>query len=71
MPFSLMESKKAEVLAGTLKGLACKGCTEGLLDQHDGLTDPIKDIENCGDLGLISDELRERLINEVQEIKNR
>ena len=65
-----MNSQKAKELAEELKGLARKGCTEGWLTNHDDLTDPIQDIENCCSLGLITTELQNRLINEVKEIKN-
>tara|TARA_Y100001968_G_scaffold55532_1_gene46771 strand:+ start:1082 stop:1285 length:204 start_codon:yes stop_codon:yes gene_type:complete len=64
-----MDSLKAKSLAEELNELACKGCTEGWLEKHDGLTDPIQDINDCGSLGYISPERRERLINEVNEIK--
>ena len=64
-----MDSLKAKTLAAELNELACKGCTEGWLEKHDGLTDPIQDINDCGSLGYISPERRERLINEVNEIK--
>ena len=63
-----MDSLKAISLAKELNELACKGCTEGWLEKHDGLTDPIQDISDCGSLGLITPERQERLINEVKEI---
>ena len=65
-----MDHQEAEALAQSLKELACKGCTEGWLEKHDGLTDPIKDIQDCAALGLITSTLQKRLINEIQEIKN-
>ena len=65
-----MDRHKAEFLADDLKNLACESCTKGWLDKHDGLTDPIQDINNCATFGLISTELRERLINEVKKLKN-
>ena len=64
-----MDPQKAKDLSENLKGLSCKGCTEGWLNKHDGLTDPIQDIKNCAALGLITPKLLERLINEVQEIQ--
>tara|TARA_Y100001968_G_C19291972_1_gene684671 strand:+ start:711 stop:911 length:201 start_codon:yes stop_codon:yes gene_type:complete len=64
-----MDHQEAESLAKALKELACKSCTEGWLEKHDGLTDPIKDIQDCATLGLITSTLGERLINEIQEIK--
>ena len=64
-----MDSLKAKSLANELNELACKGCTEGWLEQHDGLSDPIQDINECGSLGFITPERQERLINEIKEIK--
>ena len=63
-----MDSLKAKSLANELNELACKGCTEGWLEKHDGLSDPIQDINECGSLGFITPERQERLINEVKEI---
>ena len=63
-----MDSLKAKSLANELNELACKGCTEGWLEKHDGHSDPIQDITDCGSLGFISPERQERLINEVKEI---
>ena len=45
-----MDSLKAKSLASELNELACKGCTEGWLEKHDGLSDPIQDINECGSL---------------------
>ena len=64
-----MDSLKAKSLANELNELACNGCTEGWLEKHDGLSDPIQDINECGSFGFISPERQERLINEVKEIK--
>ena len=64
-----MDSLKAKSLANELNELACKGCTEGWLEKHDGLSDPIQEIKECGSLGFITPERQERLINEVKEIK--
>ena len=64
-----MDRLKAKSLADELNELACKGCTEGWLEKHDGISDPIQDIIECGALGLITPERQERLINEVKEIK--
>ena len=63
-----MDSLKAKSIANELNELACKGCTEGWLEKHDGLSDPIQDINECGSLGLITPERQERLINEVKEL---
>tara|TARA_Y100001968_G_scaffold61815_1_gene52570 strand:- start:2087 stop:2290 length:204 start_codon:yes stop_codon:yes gene_type:complete len=63
-----MDRLKAMSLAKELKELACKGCTEGWLERHDGLTDPIQDINDCETLGFITPERQERLVKEVKEI---
>ena len=63
-----MDKIKAKSLAKELNELACKGCTEGWLEKHDGSTDPIQDINDCGSFGLITPERQERLVNEVKEI---
>ena len=63
-----MDTLKAKTLANELNQLACKGCTEGWLEKHDGLSDPIQDINDCGALGFITLERQERLINEINEI---
>ena len=63
-----MDRLKAKSLANELNELACKGCTEGWLEKHDGMTDPIQDISDCGALGFITTERQERLIKEVREI---
>ena len=63
-----MDSVKAKLMANELNELVCKGCTEGWLEKHDGLSDPIQDINECGSLGFITPERQERLIDEVKEI---
>ena len=63
-----MDRLKAKSLANDLNELACKGCTEGWLEKHDGLSDPIQDINECGSLGFITPERQQRLIIEVKEI---
>ena len=63
-----MDILKAKSLANELNELACKGCTEGWLEKHDGLSDPIQDISDCGALGFITHERQVRLIKEVEEI---
>ena len=65
-----MDRLKAKSLAKELNELACRGCTEGWLQKHDGLTDPIQDIKDCGLLGFITHEREERLVNEVKEIND-
>ena len=64
-----MDRLQAKSLAIELNELACKGCTEGWLNKHDGLTDPIQDINDCGSFGFITPERQERLVNEVNEIR--
>ena len=66
-----MDHLKAKSLANELNQLACIGCTEGWLEKHDGLSDPIQDINECGYLGFITPERHERLVNEVNEINAR
>tara|TARA_Y100001968_G_scaffold224773_1_gene207488 strand:+ start:97 stop:300 length:204 start_codon:yes stop_codon:yes gene_type:complete len=63
-----MDRLEAESLANDLNELACKGCTEGWLEKHDGLRDPIQDINDCASFGFITPERQERLVNEVKEI---
>ena len=64
-----MNRQEAEVLAANLKELACIECTKGWLKKHAGLTDPIQDIKTCTALGLITPELQERLVSEIEAIK--
>ena len=63
-----MDRLQAKSLATELNELACKGCTEGWLEKHDGLTDPIQDIEECGAFGFITPQRQERLVHEINEI---
>ena len=63
-----MDKAKAISLAKELNELACKGCTEGWLEKHDKLTDPIQDINDCVSFGLITIERQKRLVNEIKEI---
>ncbi len=63
-----MDSLKAKSLANELNELACKGWTKGWLEKHDGLSDPIQDITDCGSFGFITPERQQRLINEIKEI---
>ena len=55
-------------LAKVLNQLACKECTRGWLSDHDNLSEPIEDILNCFEKGLITYKLKNRLIKEVKEI---
>ncbi len=63
-----MDRLKAKSLADELNELACQGCTEGWLMKHDGLSDPVQDINECCSFGFITPERQERLINEIKEI---
>ena len=65
-----MDRNKAKFLADDLNELACKGCTEGWLAKHDGFTDPIQDIKDCGSYGFITLERQERLVKEVEELNS-
>ena len=65
-----MKKKFIKDIAEKLNQLACKECTRGWLNDHDKSTDPINDILNCFEKGFISNILRDRLIREVQEIKD-
>tara|TARA_Y100001968_G_C19120724_1_gene601863 strand:+ start:280 stop:483 length:204 start_codon:yes stop_codon:yes gene_type:complete len=64
-----MDRVKARCLAKELNELACKGCTERWLEKHDGLSDPIQDINDCEALGFITPERQDRLVNEIKQIK--
>ncbi len=55
-------------LAKVLNQLACKECTRGWLSDHDNSSEPIEDILNCFEKGLITYKLKNRLIKEVKEI---
>ena len=57
-------------IAEKLNQLACKECTKGWISDRDKSTDPIKDILDCFENGLITNKLKDRLIKEINEIKN-
>ena len=57
-------------IAEKLNQLACKECTKGGISDRDKSTDPIKDILDCFENGLITNKLKDRLIKETTEIKN-
>ena len=63
-----METFKLKIKAKELNDLACKSCTKNWLKKHDKSTDPLEDINLCFKAGLISSELKERLIYEVLEL---
>ena len=65
-----MDKLQAISIAKELNELACRGCTENWLKNHDGLTDPIQDINECATFGFITPEMQERLVNEVKEINS-
>ena len=65
-----MDPQRAQYLSKELNSLACKACTEGWLNKHGGSTDPIEDIQACASLGLITPELKVRLIKEVKELNS-
>ena len=65
-----MDRLLAKSLAKELNDLACKCCTEGWLEKHNGLTDPIQDINDCESFGFITPERQKRLVNEVKELKS-
>ena len=56
-------------IAEKLNQLACKECTKGWISDRDKSTDPIKDILDCFENGLITNKLKDRLIKETNEIK--
>ena len=63
-----MENEKLKIKAEELNDLACKSCTKNWIEKHDKLSDPLEDINLCFKEGLISSELKDRLIKEVTEI---
>ena len=66
-----MDKFQAMSMSKELNELACKGCTEEWLEKHDGLTDPIQDINDCKSFGFITSERQLRLVNEINEINSR
>ena len=65
-----MIEKNIKEIAEKLNNLACKECTKGWMSDRDQSTDPIKDILDCFENGLITNKLKDRLIKETNEIKN-
>ena len=65
-----MINKNLTDIAETLNQLACKECTKGWLSDRDKSTDPIEDILDCYENGLITNKLKDRLIEEINHIKN-
>ena len=64
-----MDIYHLKIKANQLKDLACKECTKGWIKDHDNLTDPLDDILKCFEYDLISLKLKERLIQEVKDLK--
>ena len=64
-----IEQQKSADLAQKLKSLACIECVKGWLDKYTGEKQPIEDIVHCGKLGLISQQLEDRLIKEVRIVQ--
>tara|TARA_B100000212_G_scaffold121986_1_gene91419 strand:- start:269 stop:472 length:204 start_codon:yes stop_codon:yes gene_type:complete len=65
-----MINNKLIGIAEKLNQLACKECTKGWLSDRDKSTDPIEDILDCYENGLITNKLKDRLIEEINHIKN-
>ena len=63
-----MDRKEAEAVAKDLKGLACIECTKKWLKDNQRLVEPIESIKEICSLGLITQELQERLITEIKTI---
>ena len=63
-----MDKKDLEFLANKLNNLACKECTKDWLKDYEQKSNPIKDVLKCFEKGLISNRLKDRLINEIKEI---
>ena len=65
-----MINNKLIGIAEKLNQLACKECTKGWMSDRDQSTDPIREILDCFQNGLITNKLKDRLIKEINEIKN-
>ena len=65
-----MSNNNLKRIANILNQLACKECTKKWINDHDKSTNPVQDILDCFENDLISERLKNRLINEVQEIYN-
>ena len=65
-----MINSNLRVIAEKLNQLACKECTKGWISDRENSTDPIQDILQCYENGLITNKLKDRLIKETNEIKN-
>ena len=63
-----MDISRLKIKAQELNDLSCKSCTKNWLEKHDQSTDPLEDINLCFQAGLISSQLKERLMNEILEL---
>tara|TARA_Y100000589_G_scaffold299957_1_gene309761 strand:+ start:1081 stop:1287 length:207 start_codon:yes stop_codon:yes gene_type:complete len=64
-----MVKRNFKEIGEQLNQLACRECTKGWLEDHDNLTQPITDIIECFNNGFITEELKDRLLKEVNELK--
>ena len=64
-----MTYKNLRDISEKLNQLACKECTKGWLADLDKSINPIECILNCFEDGLISSQLKDRLIKETKEIQ--
>lgn len=62
--------KKLRLKSEELNGLACKACTKRRIDNGDYLTNSPDDLDRCFGKDLITFQLKERLIKEVNEINS-
>ena len=63
------ELREHNVVAEKLKSLACIDCFQNWLNELEDNSKPLNDIESCYKLGLITPELRSRLIDEINAIQ--
>ena len=63
------ELREHNVIAEKLKSLACIDCVQSWLNEFEDNSKPLNDIESCYKLGLITPELRSRLIDEINAIQ--
>ena len=63
------ELREHNIVAEKLKSLACIDCVKNWLKEFEGNSKPLNDIESCYKLGLITPELRSRLIDEINALQ--
>ena len=63
------ELREHNVVAEKLKSLACIECVKNWLKEFEDNSKPLNDIESCYKLGLITPELRSRLIDEINALQ--